>query len=143
VPVRELLPGETALAHQVLCGLRPAFGELEAFVRHVDELQRPEGYRLAAALVDDEAVAAMGFRRGHNLAWGDHLYVDDLVTLPAHRGRGHARMLLDWVLEEARRLGCVQLHLDSGTQRHDAHRLYLGWGMTITSFHFAVPAAHA
>lgn len=106
MPVRELLLGETALAHTVLAELRPV-------------------------------------RRGHNLAWGDHLYVDDLVTLPAHRGRGHARTLLDWVLEEARRLGCVQLHLDSGTHRHDAHRLYLGWGMAITSFHLAVPAAPA
>lgn len=139
MPVRELQPGETSLAHGALRELRPAYGELRVFVEQVDARQRPEGYRLAASFEGDEAVAAMGFRRNQNLAWGDHLYVDDLVTLPAHRGHGHARALLDWVLDEARRLGCGQLHLDSGTQRHGAHRLYLGWGMDITSFHFAAP----
>lgn len=141
MPVKELLPGETALAHPAMRELRPAFSDMDEFVRQVDELQRPEGYRLAVSLEDAEAVAAAGFRRSHSLSWGDHLYVDDLVTLPAHRGRGHARALLDWLHDEARRLGCAQLHLDSGTQRHDAHRLYLRSGMDITAFHFARPTA--
>ena len=49
------------------------------------------------------------------------------------------RALLDWCAEEARRLGCQALHLDSGVEanRLDAHRLYLNTGMRITSFHFA------
>lgn len=141
MPVRELVAGETLLAHVPMRELRPVYDDARHFVHQVDELQRPEGYRLAAAFDGDEAVAAMGFRRAHSLSWGDHLYVDDLVTLPAHRGRGHARALLDWVLEEARRLGCGQLHLDSGTHRHDAHRLYLRWGMDITAFHFVTATA--
>lgn len=141
VPVRELLAGETLLAHAPMRELRPAYEDAGRFVSQVDDVQRPEGYRLAAAFAGDDAVAAMGFRRGNSLSWGDHVYVDDLVTLPAHRGQGHACALLDWVLEEARRLGCGQLHLDSGTQRHAAHRLYLRWGMDITAFHFAMPVA--
>jgi hypothetical protein len=45
------------------------------------------------------------------------------------------------VTEEARRLGCEQLHLDSGVEanRLDAHRLYLNTGMRFTSYHFARP----
>lgn len=143
MPVRELLAGETELAHLPMRELRPAYGDADRFVRQVDDVQRPEGYRLAAAFAGDDAVAAIGFRRGNSLSWGDHVYVDDLVTLPAHRGRGHGRALLDWVLAEARRLGCEQLHLDSGTQRHAGHRLYLRWGMDITAFHFAIPVAAA
>jgi hypothetical protein len=47
--------------------------------------------------------------------------------------------LLDWLLEEGRRLGCDQLHLDSGVglDRADAHRLYLNAGMVIAAHHFA------
>jgi GNAT superfamily N-acetyltransferase len=80
-----------------------------------------------------------GFRAGHSLAWGRHLYVDDLSTLPAARRRGHGRALLDWLVEEGRRLGCDQLHLDSGVglDRADAHRLYLNAGLVIASHHFA------
>jgi GNAT superfamily N-acetyltransferase len=134
--LRELGPGETALAEPVLRVLRPTVTDL---VARVDERQRPEGYRLVAAFAQDRAVAVAGFRIGHNLAWGRHLYVDDLVTLPEARGHGHARALMGWLVEEAREQGCETLHLDSGVgpDRADAHRLYLNQGLRITSHHFA------
>jgi GNAT superfamily N-acetyltransferase len=66
------------------------------------------------------------------------LYVDDLVTAAAHRRAGHGGALLDWLIARARELGCAQCHLDSGVVRHDAHRLYLGRKLTITSHHFAL-----
>jgi GNAT superfamily N-acetyltransferase len=121
--------------------LRPHFAEEEAFVRRVDDVQRAEGYRLIGGFEEeeDDAVAVAGFRVGHLLAWGRFLYVDDLSTLPSVRRRGHGRALLDWLAEEARRLGCEQLHLDSGVgpERFDAHRLYFNVGLAITSHHFA------
>jgi GNAT superfamily N-acetyltransferase len=121
--------------------LRPHYADEDAFVRRVDEVQRAEGYRLVAVFEQstDEAVAVAGFRVGHMLAWGRFLYVDDLSTLPAVRRHGHGRALLDWLADEGRRLGCEQLHLDSGvgTDRADAHRLYLNTGLRITSHHFA------
>ena len=74
---------------------------------------------------------------GHHVA----LYVDDLSTLPQSRGRGHAGGLLDRLVEEAARLGCAELHLDSGVgaARWTAHRLYMNHGLTIVSHHFARP----
>ena len=141
--VRELLPPDTGLAFEAMRALRTELPDEAAFVSQVDEVQRPEGYRLAAAFENggERAAAVAGFRVGHNLAWGHFLYVDDLSTLPEARRRGHARALLDWLLEEARRLGCDQLHLDSGVglERADAHRLYLRTGMVISAHHFARP----
>lgn len=140
MPIRELPAEDTTLAHEVVRELRPHVGDPEAFAALVNDRLRPCGYRLVASFDDDGTVAAaIGLRRAHSLAWGDHLYVDDLVTLPAYRGRGHARALLDWARAEAERLGCEQLHLDSAPHRHDAHRLYLRWGMHISSLHFALP----
>jgi GNAT superfamily N-acetyltransferase len=139
--VRELGPGETALAARTLLELRPALGSAEALVRQVDERQRPAGYRLAGAFAegDQHAAAVAGFRVNEFLAWGRHLYVDDLVTAEVHRGRGHADRLFAWLEEEARRAGCTQLHLDSGLgeDRRDAHRFYFRHGLRIASFHFA------
>lgn len=121
--------------------LRPHVGDEAEFVRRVDEVQRAEGYRLVAVFEDgaDDAVAAAGFRLRNMLAWGRVLYVDDLSTLPTARRRGYGRALLDWLAEEARRLDCGELHLDSGVgpTRADAHRLYLNAGLQITSHHFA------
>ena len=70
------------------------------------------------------------------LAWGHYLYVDDLVTRGGARRAGHARALLDWLRTEAERNGCNSFQLDSGSHRHDAHRLYLSWGLSITGHHF-------
>jgi GNAT superfamily N-acetyltransferase len=116
------------------------------FVRRVDDVQRPDGYRLVGAFGDDgRCLAVAGFRELNNLAWGHVVYVDDLSTHPDGRRRGYGRALLEWCAEEAARLGCEALHLDSGVEanRLDAHRLYLNTGMRITSFHFAKPIAPA
>ncbi|HEY1355415.1 MAG TPA: GNAT family N-acetyltransferase [Solirubrobacterales bacterium] len=139
--VRELLPPETGLAFEAMRALRTDLADEDAFVRRVDEVQRPEGYRLAAAFENGEerAAAVAGFRLGHSIAWGRFLYVDDLSTRPEARRHGHGSALLGWLLEEAGRLGCDQLHLDSGVglDRADAHRLYLNAGMVISAHHLA------
>ena len=104
VTVREIGPGETALAARTLLELRPGLGSAAALVRQVDERQRPTGYRLVGAFADgdEEAAAVAGFRINEFLAWEKHLYVDDLVTAAAHRGQGHADRLFAWLEEEAR-----------------------------------------
>jgi GNAT superfamily N-acetyltransferase len=139
--IREVLPPRTGSVFDVMRALRTDLGDADSFVRRVDEIQRPQGYRLVGAFEngEGEAVAVAGFRTGDNLAWGRYLYVDDLSTLPEARRRGHGRALLEWLMEEARRLECDQLHLDSGVglDRADAHRLYLNAGLVIASHHFA------
>lgn len=136
----ELLPPNTGRAFEAMRELRPKLSTVDEFVRQVDERQRPAGYRLVASLPDEEgaALAVAGFRMGDNLARGRYLYVDDLSTLPAARHRGHARDLLVWLHEEAKRSGCRQVHLDSGVggDRVAAHRLYFNAGYRISSHHF-------
>jgi GNAT superfamily N-acetyltransferase len=139
--IREVLPPDTGSAFRAMRALRTDLGDEEAFVRAIDDVQRAEGYRLVGAFEEgeSEAAAVAGFRACHSLAWGHYIYVDDLSTLPDARRRGRGRALLDWLLEEGRRLGCDQLHLDSGVglDRADAHRLYLNAGMVIAAHHFA------
>jgi GNAT superfamily N-acetyltransferase len=98
------------------------------------------GYYLIYIEENGKAVAASGYRFAEHLYWGKAIYVDDLSTLPSARKKGYARLLLDFVVEEAKKNNCAQVHLDSGTnpQRYDAHRLYLRYGFNITSHHFAL-----
>jgi GNAT superfamily N-acetyltransferase len=137
ITIAELDGSETALAFDAMRELRPHLTDADEFVELV-RAQRREGYRIAASFdADGRVVAVAGFRHMTNLYAGSHLYIDDLSTLPSARGQGHASALLRWVDEEARRLGCAGVHLDSGTPRHDAHRLYLASGFVIPAFHFA------
>jgi GNAT superfamily N-acetyltransferase len=137
----ELLPPHTGRAFEAMRELRPHLASEEEFVRRVDQGQRPDGYRLVCSVPDGRAsaLAVAGFCLGENLAWGRHLYIDDLSTVPSARGQGHARALLAWIHDEAYRLGCSQVHLDSGVgpDRVSAHRLYFNSGYRISSHHFS------
>lgn len=137
--ITELRPPDTGLGFPAMRELRPAWTDESAFVRQIDDVQRGAGYRLIGVIgATGPAVAVAGFHQGSTLAWGQHLYVHDLSTLPTERGHGHARRLLDWLDSEAERRGCTQVHLDSGVgpTRTTAHRLYLNAGYQITSHHF-------
>lgn len=137
VAIEEVEAGDTARLWPLMSQLRPHFDDCDEFVRYADEVLRPEGYRFIAACAGNETLAVAGFLTAHNFAWGHHLYVHDLVTDDAVRSRGHGRELLDWLEEEARRLGCGVITLDSGLERPDAHRFYFRERFMITSFHFA------
>lgn len=87
-----------------------------------------------------EAAAVGVFETGYNLFRGKYIYIDDLSTLPEHRGNGYAGILIDWILDYAKTEGYDQVHLDSGVTeaRTDAHRLYLNKRFQVTSLHFVV-----
>lgn len=116
--------------------LRPHLRQ-EQFVGRVRR-QEAGGYRLAYGWDGNRVVTTAGFRFVENLAWGRHMYVDDLVTLADARSNGYGKRMLDWLIGEARARGCDEFHLDSGVQRFGAHRFYLANRMDITSHHFAL-----
>lgn len=129
-----------AACFPVMSELRDRLGDADELVARVQRQQRA-GYRLAALTRDDRVVACAGFRVQEMLAHGRMLYVDDLVTAAAERGRGHGARLLAWLADEARRLDCASLQLDSGQQRKAAHRFYEREGMTPAALHFVLPTA--
>jgi GNAT superfamily N-acetyltransferase len=122
---------------KIMRQLRPHLTEEDAFVEQVQR-QLAEGYHLAYSQDGDEVRALAGFRFLEFLAWGKVLYIDDLITDSSMRRSGHGGMLLKWVVDQAKEARCDQVHLDSGPQRHDAHRLYLNHGFKIIGHHFAL-----
>jgi len=52
--IRELEPEETALAFEAMLELRPGMGSEAAFVERVNQVQRPEGYRLVASFAQGD-----------------------------------------------------------------------------------------
>lgn len=81
--------------------------------------------------------AAAGFHVFSNFNNGQILYVDDLVTIDDSRSQGFGRLLNDHLISIARSEGCTTIELDSGVQRHDAHRFYLRERYVISSHHFS------
>ena len=111
----------------------------------VDEIEdeflklQEESFRIIYIGDENEVYSILGFRKINFFFSGKTLYIDDLVTLPQHRGHGYAGMLLDWVKEYAKSNNYDHISLDSGFQRRDAYRLYLNKEFSVESLHFGRP----
>jgi GNAT superfamily N-acetyltransferase len=107
---------------------------------YVEAVRKTLGDNRQIIFIEDqgEAAAVAVFETGYNLFRGRYIYIDDLSTAPAHRGKGYAGILVDWILDYAKKENYAQVHLDSGVTeaRTDAHRLYLNKRFQIASLHF-------
>ena len=128
---------EIARCFPVMLQLRPHLVEVD-FLPRVRRMQK-EGFHLAFLESAGAVRAVAGYRYYDKLHSGRNLYVDDLVTDPDDRSRGYGGKLLAWLTDEARAHGCVQLELDSGVQRFDAHRFYFRERMHVSAYHFVIP----
>ncbi|MDH3589984.1 MAG: GNAT family N-acetyltransferase [Gammaproteobacteria bacterium] len=125
---------EIARCFAVMAELRTHL-QAESFVNLVRD-QEKEGYCLAYIEHGNDIVAVAGYRISTNLFLGKNLYVDDLVTAERVRSQGFGEKLLSGLRDIAIKNGCAHLHLDSGTQRKQAHKFYFRQGMVVSSFHF-------
>jgi GNAT superfamily N-acetyltransferase len=97
----------------------------------------PQGLRFTALFEGDRCLAVAGWRVVVNTSAGRKLYVDDLSTAHTARSKGHGGALLAELARRGREAGCRAIDLDSGVQRHAAHRFYLRERMDITAHHFS------
>lgn len=132
-----LSDNDIQLTYPVMSQLRTHISADEYLVR-VKRQAQTGGYQLAAVLVDGQVRCVAGYRISEALCWGRFLYVDDLVSDQNGRSKSYGKEMMAWLAEEAKVNGCQEFHLDSGVQRHGAHRFYLRERMDITCYHFAM-----
>ena len=110
--IRELRSdAEIAAAFPLMSSLRDRISR-DTFLAEVRR-QQIEGYRLYGGFDGDRLVCLAGARRTHTLARGEQLFVDDLVTGAADRGKGRGREMIRWLAERARQEGLRRIYLDS------------------------------
>ena len=97
----------------------------------------PQGLVFTAAWEGGACVGVAGWRILALTHTRRKLYVDDLVVTATRRSSGVGSALLGHLQDRARTAGCRVIDLDSGVQRHGAHRFYLREGFDITSHHFS------
>jgi GNAT superfamily N-acetyltransferase len=117
--------------------LRPLLKK-EDFLSTIKQMQS-EGYTLLYIEEDQKTVAVAGYRIFSMLYCGKMLYIDDLSTVEACRGKGYASQLLHHLYELALQEDCISIQLDSGPTRTTAHKLYFKENFTISAFHFNRP----
>ncbi len=126
---------EIAATFTAMHYLRPHLIELQ-YIETIKRMQRHNHYELAYLFANGKVCALSGFRIAESLAWGKFVYIDDLITIEQFRSKGFGQALLNWVSDYAKQRDCHELHLDSGVQRHGAHRFYLRERLDIACYHF-------
>jgi GNAT superfamily N-acetyltransferase len=133
----DLDPGDPRLVDDMLPVLKQLRTHLDAdSLAAVYAEGHPQGLRFLVAYDGDRCVGVAGWRILALTFAIRKLYVDDLVTTSDGRSKGVGHALLAELETRARAAGCTVLDLDSGVQRHDAHRFYFRERMHISSHHF-------
>ena len=130
---------EILTTYETLKELRPHLKK-EPYVPMMQQLLE-EGAHLIGAFNDEGVclgVAVFRIRRLTVVNGKKEMYVDDLVTIEKARSQGVGKILMDWLKQEAKHLGCIGIALDSGLQRLDAHRFYEREGFAKPAWHFVL-----
>lgn len=137
---------EAAIRHaETDVELRACFNVMRQLRPHIetaDDLlaaiarQRAQGYSLLACSHGDTPLALAGYRTVDSLVHGRFLYVDDLVTDSAHRGRHYGEYLLAALRRIGVTLQCRRLVLDTALENEAAQRFYRRAGLAARALRF-------
>lgn len=129
---------QIAFCKEALFAFRPNLAET-TYIDQILKMIAHENFALVYIPNEDgtKVTAFTGYRIMSTLRTGRMIYIDDLYTNPEYRGKGYAGALLDYVDEEAVKAEIASVHLDSGYNLFDAHRLYLNKKYTLACHHFA------
>ena len=127
-------------AQDVYRQLRPHLPEDgQSFLGQIRDICRTGPARVVIATSNDTDANILGiaaYRITHTAMHGKHIYCDDLVTNEASRSSGVGRALINYMKNEANKVGMDRLVLDSGCHRGRAHKFYYREGFTIDRFGF-------
>ncbi|MFT9846332.1 GNAT family N-acetyltransferase [Aneurinibacillus sp. REN35] len=113
---------EWRIAYPVMRDLRTELQEDE-FITIMRQMKE-EGYRLFALYEQDEIVTLAGIAVLHNMYYGKHIWVHELVTKADKRSKGYGEKMLHFLASWGEEQGCDTIALASAFFREDAHRFY-------------------
>ena len=94
------------------------------------------GYRMASAFDGNKCVGLSGFWISTKIYSGKYVELDNVVIDKNYRSQGVGKLLCDWIIREAKRLGCKTAMLDAYVENSSGHKFYYREGYIIRGFHF-------
>jgi len=132
--IREMTLKELEPIYDVLGQLRKelSYKEFEDLIYDMRHME----YKMIGLLERGELITYAGVAVQTNLYHKRHLYVYDLVTDEAHRGKGYAKEMLAYLVDYAKTAMCENIVLSSGFSKEGAHKFYEKNGFEKKSFVF-------
>ena len=96
----------------------------------------PCNYRQVAVYDKDVLVGVSGYWLATKIYCGKYLEIDNLVVTKDYRSKNIGKLLVDWMINEARESNCRTVLLDAYVENFKAHKFYYREGFIARGFHY-------
>lgn len=93
-------------------------------------------YYQVAAYENGRCVGVSGYWLGAKLYSGKYLEIDNFIVEASSRHKGIGKLLVDWMVAEAKAQGCETVMLDAYVENFTAHKFYYRQGFVARGFHY-------
>ena len=120
--------------YDVLTELYPSLTQEE----YANELafMTQHNYTQVVVMENEHCLGVSGVWIGNKLWCGKYLEIDNIIVSEKIRSKGVGKMIVDYLEEKAKTLGCNMMALDSYTTNFKAHKFFYNQGFSPKGFHF-------
>ncbi len=125
---------EMMASYEVLTELYPSLTREE----YVNELtfMIQHNYTQVVVMENERCLGVSGVWIGNKLWCGKYLEIDNIIVSEKIRSKGVGKLIIDYLEEKAKSLGCNMMALDSYTTNFKAHKFFYNQGFSPKGFHF-------
>ena len=96
----------------------------------------PHNYRQVAIFEENTLIGVTGYWLATKIYCGKYLEIDNLVVAKEYRSKSIGKLLVDWMLDEAKKSNCQTVLLDAYVENFKAHKFYYREGFIARGFHY-------
>ncbi len=96
----------------------------------------PHNYLQVGVYEGKKLIAVSGYWICTKIYCGKYLEIDNFVVAKEYRSKNIGQMLVDWMLDEAKKRGCKVALLDAYVENFKAHKFYYKQGFIARGFHY-------
>ena len=95
-----------------------------------------QGYQCVGVYDENELIGISGLWTLTKYYVGKHIEPDNVFILPKYQGKGIGELLLDWIFDYAKSIGCNASELNCYIDNDKAHKFWKNRGYEIKAYHF-------
>src|ERR1700739_2616936 len=96
----------------------------------------PHNYFQVAVFDGEKAIAVSGYWLATKIYCGKYLEIDNFVVAKEYRSQSIGKLLINWMLNEAKESNCQTVLLDAYVENFKAHKFYYREGFIARGFHY-------
>ena len=95
-----------------------------------------QGYQCVGVFDDSRLIGISGIWILTKYYVGKHIEPDNVYILPEYQGKGIGKLLMNWIFDYAKSVGCTASELNCYTKNESGQRFWKRQGYQVVAYHF-------